>query len=101
LNLSLAPDISQITFQFAQPPFINMELDSSLRVGPQIPMPIRNLIDSTVRGACDGWVVRNLVQPNSITLKLDRLRRKSVVTDEDVKYATKAALEGARRSKQF
>mmetsp|Transcript_12912 Transcript_12912/g.15424 ORF Transcript_12912/g.15424 Transcript_12912/m.15424 type:complete len:278 (-) Transcript_12912:5-838(-) len=99
VNFTLNKGASEITIQFTKTPSIAMELHSAVKVGPQIPMPLKTMIDRTVRGACDTWLQKNVVAPKSISIILDKMRRRTTLTDEDVKAAMLAAVEGERRSK--
>jgi hypothetical protein len=50
-----------------------------------------------VRGGAENWLTNHVVVPNVYTLNLDKFKRKSELTAEDVEVATAAALEAARR----
>lgn len=82
--------------QFLDPPVIHMELLSAVSIGPSIPTPLWRLLDRAVRGACESWMARNLVA-KELLIRLEKFRRKSVLTDADVELATKLAAEAALR----
>ena len=103
LRVGLGPrDLSTLRLSFAEPPTVHMTLAPSLSagaaaLGPQLPLPLWGLLDRAVRGAADGWLARNAVAPNVYTMHLDKFKRKSELTDDDVHVATQAAAEAARR----
>lgn len=98
IRLDLSEDLSQIDLQFSGRPDLQMDLDSSVTFGPQIPVPLNMSLQTAVRTACDDWIMRHLVAPEVFTLKIDRLRRKSTLTDDDVISAIEAAKEAVRRA---
>lgn len=74
-----------------------MDLESNVTLGPQIPMPVKNVIDRAIREACDSWLHRNVVSPNERVFRTGRSRKKETLSDDDLLYATLAAQEAARR----
>jgi hypothetical protein len=102
LRVTLGPtDLSQLQLSFLEPPAVRMALAPSLSagvVGPQLPLPLWGLLDRAVRGGADAWLAKHAVAPHAYTLRLDKFKRKSELTAEDVAVATEAALEAARRS---
>jgi hypothetical protein len=99
LRVTMAPDLSAVRVQFAAMPHTSMELSSSVTVGPQgiIDLPLRTLLERAVVGASEAWVRSKLVA-NAYTVKVDKLRRKSTLTDDDVRLAVDAAKEASRRA---
>ena len=97
LRLRLAEDLGCMGLQFTGKPLLQMRLESTVHLGPAIPMPLRHHIERAVREACDSWLERNAVLPRELSVKTDRFRRKSTLTPEDVKAATLAAKEASLR----
>lgn len=102
LRITLGPtDLSTLQLSFLEPPTVGMALAPSLSagvLGPQLPLPLWGVLDRAVRTGAEAWLATNAVAPHVYTLQLDKFKRKSELTAEDVQVATQAALEAARRS---
>jgi len=101
MRITLGPtDLSKLQVSFLERPTVHMALTPSLSagvLGPQLPLPLWGIIDRAVRGGAENWLTNHVVVPNVYTLNLDKFKRKSELTAEDVEVATAAALEAARR----
>jgi len=101
MRITLGPtDLSKLQVSFLERPTVHMALTPSLSagvLGPQLPLPLWGVIDRAVRGGAENWLTNHVVVPNVYTLNLDKFKRKSELTAEDVEVATAAALEAARR----
>ncbi len=74
-----------------------MRIESLVTLGPQIPMPLKAVLDRAVLEACQSWVKNYLVDREKV-ISLNRPRRNPNTTDDDdVLYATAAAKEASRR----
>ena len=89
-------DATDLSCHFLEMPAFSMDLASSVRLGPQIPMPLRSLLERAVRDSFTAYVGRSMVFPQGQKFRL-QAPREDILTDEDIALATSAAREASLR----
>jgi hypothetical protein len=96
LVVNLKDDLSDLKLQFSEMPKISVALDSAVTFGPHLPLPLGLTLQKAVIEGVDSWVMLHMVQA-ALNVRMERFRRKTSLTDDDVLHAAALAKEAARR----
>lgn len=83
-------DLSEARLCFSEVPQVDFVLDSTVACG-FVPLPVRSQVDAKVRSALTQVLIKEMVAPNQVTLRIAALRPKQGLTDHDVQQATEDA----------
>mmetsp|Transcript_7072 Transcript_7072/g.9914 ORF Transcript_7072/g.9914 Transcript_7072/m.9914 type:complete len:289 (-) Transcript_7072:1452-2318(-) len=98
LKLAFAHNLSNLSISFVSMPDTNLDVTCKLLIGT-LPVPIQETMGGLIKDVALRWIQENLVAPKYHTINLHS--RPTHLTDDEIELATKAALIGEARAREF